>query len=65
MPVDFEHIDDYLRSKNLLNPELKVLIPGPDQYKTLAYQHKGDVEASRVDDLLEQAHSELTKEMDI
>lgn len=46
MPVDFEHIDDFLRSKNLLNPELKVLIPGPDQYKTLAYQHKGDIEAS-------------------
>ena len=51
MPIDFEHIDRFLREKDLQNPTLKVLIPDMNQYKTLAYQHKGEVEASRSDDL--------------
>ncbi|NQV48964.1 MAG: hypothetical protein HQ507_00595 [Candidatus Marinimicrobia bacterium] len=51
MPVDFEHIDRFLREKDLHNPTLKVLIPDMNQYRTLAYQHKGEVEASRADDL--------------
>lgn len=46
MPVEFEHIDQFLKDKGLQNPNLKVLVDDTGLYKTIAYQHKGNVDAS-------------------
>ena len=46
MAVKFEHIDNFLRDKGLQNPNLKALVADAGLYKTIAYQHKGEVEAS-------------------
>jgi hypothetical protein len=46
MSVKFEYIDDFLRNVGLQNPNLKVLVDDAGLYKTVAYQHLGEVDAS-------------------
>jgi hypothetical protein len=42
--LEFEYIDEFLREKGLLNPELEILIPNATLYKALLFQPCGTIE---------------------
>ncbi|MCQ1537064.1 hypothetical protein FTO70_15570 [Methanosarcina sp. KYL-1] len=43
-PQNFEFIDNYLSNKELKNPDLELLKPGSQLYKTLLFQPCGEIE---------------------
>ncbi|MFA6150526.1 MAG: hypothetical protein WC716_04330 [Chitinophagaceae bacterium] len=48
MPVRYEFIDNILADKGLNNPNLNVLVADQHLYKTMLYQHKGDLTATEI-----------------